>query len=339
VLRSVATLAERGNVELVGVAARHRRPPPSELVPAIPVRHLPLPRLALYESWHRLRRPRVERATGPVDVSHATTLAIAASRSPLVVTVHDLAFVDHPEWFKPLGMHLFRRGLELARREARLVLCPSTATIDDCLRAGFEEQRLRLVPWGVDRWDIPSAEVERTCRAYGLAGRRYVLSVGTLEPRKNLSTLLRAFGALGRDDVVLAVVGPDGWNNTELPTPPGLRRLGYVPEQDLRALYTGAAAFCYPSLMEGFGLPVLEAMAQGTPVVTSDRSATAEVAAGAALAVDPTSPSAIAEALRKVVDDTDLAAELSTAGLARAAELTWERSAALHEEAYAEVAR
>jgi glycosyltransferase involved in cell wall biosynthesis len=338
-LRAVSALVARGHIDLVGVAARHRRPPPAAFAPSIAVKQLPLPRAALYESWHRVRWPDVERATGPVDLTHATTSAIPASSSPLVVTIHDLAFVDHPEWFKPRGLRLFRRGLELTLREADLVLCPSSATIDDCRRAGFGADRLRLVPWGVDASAVAEEDVARVRRAYGLGDGKYVLSVGTLEPRKNVTALLTAFVSLDRPDLALALVGPDGWHQDQPAETEGVRRLGFVPDADLAALYAGAAVFCYPSLMEGFGLPVLEAMAQGTPVVTSDRSSTAEVAGDAALTVDPTSPAAIAAALTKVIDDDGLAAELADAGRARALTFTWDRCAALHEECYAEVAR
>src|ERR671918_162508 len=118
----------QAGVEQVGVAARHSRPPPEAWRPPIPVRHLPLPRLALYRTWHRLRWPPVERATGPVDVVHATSLAIPPRSAPLVVTIHDLAFMHQPSHFTRRGRSFFRRGLDLARRDADLVLCPSATT-------------------------------------------------------------------------------------------------------------------------------------------------------------------------------------------------------------------
>ena len=118
-------------VDIVGVAARHNAPPPAPWTPPVPVAHLRLPRIALYEAWHGLRRPRVQSATGPVDVVHATTLAIPPRSAPLVVTVHDLAFLHAPEHFTRHGMRFFRRGLTLARRDADLVLCPSRSTWDE----------------------------------------------------------------------------------------------------------------------------------------------------------------------------------------------------------------
>jgi glycosyltransferase involved in cell wall biosynthesis len=172
---------------------------------------------------------------------------------------------------------------------------------------------------------------------------RYVLWNGTIEPRKNLPTLIEAFRRLDAgDDVDLVLVGPDGWHEDVERRIEGLdgrvRRLPFQTRADLAALHAGAAAFCYPSLREGFGLPVLDAMAQGTPVVTSAGTATEEVADGAALLVDPLDADALAGALRRVLDDPDVAARLSDAGRARAAEYPWERTAALTAAAYEEVA-
>src|SRR5215831_1094040 len=150
-LELVRALDARDDVELIGVAARHRRPPPAPWTPSIEVRHLPLPRNVLYETWHApvWRWPRVERATGRVNVVHATAVAFPAATAPVVVTIHDLAFLHDPQLATRHGHRFFRRGLELARRHARLVMCPSQTAIDECVDAGIERERLRLVPWGV----------------------------------------------------------------------------------------------------------------------------------------------------------------------------------------------
>jgi glycosyltransferase involved in cell wall biosynthesis len=167
-----------------------------------------------------------------------------------------------------------------------------------------------------------------------------VLWVGTVEPRKNLPTLLEAFRRLP-DDVTLVLAGPEGWQEDLADHRAGLeeriRTPGFVDAGDLAALYAGADVFCYPSLLEGFGMPVLEAMAQGAPVVTSAGTATAEVAGDAGLLVEPTDPEALAAALGAVLDDEALAARLRSAGLARAATYTWERTARLTVAAYREV--
>lgn len=335
-----AALAERNDVEVVGVAARHAAPPDPAFVPSVPVRHLGLPRLALYEAWHAVHRPLVERATGPVDVVHATAVAVPGCRAPLVVTVHDLAFRTEPGHVTRHGLRFFTRATELTRRHARLVLVPSEATARECEEAGIGRDRVRVVPWGVTPADVDGDQVDAVRRCHQL-DRPYVLFCGTVEPRKNLSRLIDAVRRLDRPDVELVMVGPEGWNEDLARLLGGLpgraRSLGFVPAADLASLYTGAAVVAYPSLREGFGLPALEAMAQGAAVVTSLGTATEEVAGDAAVLVDPTSVEAIAEGLDRVLSDPAGAAELGARARARAATYTWDRTAELTEAAYREV--
>ena len=328
----VRALQQHRDLDLVGVSARHLRPPDPPWVPSIPVQPLPLPRRALYDSWHRLRRPAVERATGPVDVVYVTGMAVPPASAPLVVTVHDLAFLAEPGHSTSRGIRFFNRAVELARTEARLVCCPSQDTIDSCIAYGFDPALLRLVPWGVDDRRVTPDEVDRVRSVYRLTNP-FVLWTGTVEPRKNLPVLIDAFRRLDRHGVELVLVGPKGWNEdlrSHLGTAAGrIRTLGFVPDDDKRALYAAASVFCLPSRHEGFGLPVLEAMAQGIPVVTSSGTATAEVAGDAALLVDPSDVNAVATALAAVLDDDGLAARLSAASLARVVEFPWSRTADL----------
>jgi glycosyltransferase involved in cell wall biosynthesis len=335
-------VAATGEIEQVGVAARHREPPSAAFRPAIEVRHLPLPRRALYEAWHRLRRPDVQRATGPVDVVHATGYAIPPRRAPLVATMHDLAWRRDASMFTRNGVRFFEAGLRCVLDDADLVLCPSAATLGDCRTAGIDDGRLRRIPWGMTVADPTEDEVAAARERYGLAGR-YVLSVGTIEPRKNLGRLLDAFARLPQQDVRLALVGPTGWGDSLGRAVAALgdrvRACGFVPQSALPALYRGASVFCYPSLWEGYGLPVAEAMGAGAPVVTSTGTATEElVAGGAGLAVDPHDVDAIAAALASVLDDADLADRLRTAGRARAEATTWQATAEGTVAAYREVA-
>jgi glycosyltransferase involved in cell wall biosynthesis len=323
------------DVELVGVAAWHRRPPPEPFVPPMPVRSLPLPGRALYEAWRRVGWPPVQRATGPVDVVHATTILVPPRTSaPLVVTLHDLAFRHDPGSFTRHGVSAFTAALVRIHEHAELVLCSSQATMDDAVAAGLDPARLRLVPLGLDPVERPpAAAVETVRRRLGLADRPYLLFVGTLEPRKNLARLLEAHRSLDLEQQMV-VVGPEGWGD-EAPRE-GERRLGFVDEATKAALYEGADVVCYPSLREGFGLPVLEAMAHGAPVVTSRGTATAEVGGDAVVLVDPLDVTDIARGIRDALERHD---ELAAAGPVRAAGYTWAATAESVVAAYREVAR
>lgn len=328
-------LAARDDVELIGVAGRHRRPPDPAFAPPVPVSSLPFGRPLLYETWNRIGWPIVESVTGAVDVCHSTVAIPAATRAPHVVTVHDVAFVHTPERFTGHGARTMRRGLERCR-SADLLLCPSAATGDDLAALGFDTGRIRVVPWGVTPVDVDRTDVERVRDAHRLP-ERFVLFVGTVEPRKNLARLVAAVAQLA-DAAPLVVAGAPGWGD-----PPadgalsaGVRFLGFVPGADLAALYAAAAVFAYPSLQEGFGLPVAEAMAHGTPVVTSRGSATEEVAGGAAVLVDPYDVGSIREG---IVEALAAPEAWAARGRARAAVLSWDTTVERTVAAYREVAR
>ncbi len=340
----------QGRVELhlIGVAARHRHPPPGPFVPPVPVHHLGLGRLALYEAWHRLRWPPVERATGPIDLIHVTGMAMPPPSVPLVVTVNDLVFLHQPELFTRRGVAFFSRAVDLARRDASLVICPSRATMADCERHGFDTDRLRLVPYGVDVVKARPFDIQRVRERYGIRGR-YALWLGTIEPRKNLPRLLAAFGRV-HTDASLVLAGGQGWNEDldrwARPLGDRVQRIGFVAEEDKPALYAGAAVFCLPSLMEGFGLPVLEAMAQGTPVVTSLGTSTEELVQvpgvddlTAGVLVDPHDVEGIAGALGQLLEDEPVRLDLSRQANLVAAEYSSERMAGGLAGAYLEVLR
>jgi glycosyltransferase involved in cell wall biosynthesis len=232
-----AALDARDDVEVVGVAARHRRPPAPAWQPSVPVRHLPVPRRLLHETWHAFRWPLVEDATGPVDVCHAVGGATPAARAPLVVTVHDLAFLHHPELFSRQGRRFLRRGLEITAALAAQVQVPSQTTLEDCVAHGIERSRLRHVPWGCTVTDPTDDDVRRV-RAQLHLPERYVVCVGTLEPRKNLSGLLEAWRRLDRGDVGLVLVGPSGWGDVPEGStlPPNVSMTGFVDLETRDAL-------------------------------------------------------------------------------------------------------
>ncbi len=314
------------DVDLRLVAGKHPTAPSDLYVPPAPVAMLPLGRRMLYAGWTRLNWPRVESVTGHVDVVHATGLIPAGTSAPLVVTVHDLAFLHSPEKFTRRGAMLMKRSIETTRRRARFVICSSQSTFDDCVDQGFDPGRLRLVPLGVDATPATVVEIDEARARHGLPDE-FVLFVGTLEPRKNLIRLVEAMSVARSNglDLSLIVVGADGWGDVRsVVDDPRVRFLGPVSDADLRGLFAAASVMAYPSEQEGFGLPVIEAMAQGTAVVTSHGTSTEEVAGGAAVLVDPFDVGDIARGLAEAHERRH---ELAEPGRARAGELTWEQSA------------
>jgi glycosyltransferase involved in cell wall biosynthesis len=305
-LESVAALQDHGSTDLIGVSAHHRSDPAPTWRPTIDVEQFRLPRTALYESWQRFRRSRITSLVGPVDVIHATGMAVPPRTAPLVVTVHDLAFLRDPTQFTARGVRFFHRAIELARRDATLVNCPSQATIDECVDNGFDPERLRLLPWSIDPVLAEPGEVAKRRTQLNIEGPM-VLWAGTIEPRKNLPMLLDAFARITDSSARLVLAGPTGWNEDLSAKLRGLgdrvQVLGFVSTEDLRTLFAAADVFCFPSRQEGFGLPVLEAMAQGTAVITSAGTATAEVAGDAAVLVDPSDDDALVNALDHLLGD------------------------------------
>ncbi len=259
------------------------------------------------------------RARG-LDVLHCTTFrGPVGSPVPTVVTVHDLAILRAPEAF-PRWHRLYGTvGLERVLRAADTIIAVSEFSRREVTAlVGIPAERIRVVPNGVDGLFTPDGP-----RADG----DYVLAVATLEPRKNLA---RAVDAASEAGVELRVVGARGWGGVDVPG-----WVGEVPDAQLAALYRGARCVVYPSLYEGFGLPVLEAMACGTPVVTSRETAMEEVAGAAAVLVDPLDSSAIAAGIREAVSRRG---ELVPAGLARAGEFTWDHTADAVVEVWRELA-
>jgi glycosyltransferase involved in cell wall biosynthesis len=353
----VSNLAALG-VEVKTVVARHT---PEEVrlawaefelgaVPGPTV--LPLPRAALYDAWHLLDWPPVIR-DADVDVVHAPSLAVPPKNGkPLVVSIHDAGPWLFPSTFPLRGRWFHRAGVRAASRRADRVLTGTEAAASE-LRAhtSLPADRLRVIPYGVDhpyRQSDPD-QVRSVLEGYDLHDRRYVLWVGSLEPRKGLTTLVSALSrlALRNPAPTLVLAGYAGWRNASIISPEdravlggALRELGRVSEPELQALYAGASVFAFPSWHEGFGLPVLEAMVAGVPVVASDIPALREVAGDAAVLVPPRSPDLWAEALSRVLESAPLRAELAAAGRSRAALFSWRRTAeatlAIYEELVAE---
>ncbi len=266
--------------------------------------------------------------TGPVSVQRQ------------ICTMHDLIPLDHPEWFNPRFSAWYRWLLPRLAKKVSYIIAISEFTklrVLDLLR--MHPDRVAVVPNGVDwRFQPQSAEAVAAARVQlRLPEQPYVLCLGSLEPRKNLSRLLRAWALLQaryRGEVQLVVAGgsanPSVFARTESgPRTDNVFFAGYVPDEILPALYSGALAMVYPSLYEGFGLPPLEAMACGCPVITSRTTSLPEVTGEAALLVDPLDPESIADAIRQAIEDDELRGRLSAAGLERAKQFSWDRCAQL----------
>ena len=334
-----AALRNEGLADVVGVVPRIGTPTegyepsvPTATAPAPPWPALPAP--LLNSAWQRLGWPSIEGAVvaagrGHVDLVHLMAPIVPRRGSaPLVATLHDLFPLRFPESFSRRGVAVMTRGLALLADRAQLVACSSEATAADAVDAGFDAARLRVIPLGVNASPQDAAAVAAVRRRYSLE-RPYVICVGTLEPRKNLAALLPLGTELDRRGVDLVFVGPSGWADVHATVTwaPSVRWLGFVPSADRDALLAGADVAAQPSLDEGFGLPVLEAMAQGTPVVTSAATSTAEVAGDTGVLVDPRRGDEVREAVLALLDDPDRAAALGHAGRRRSAEFTWQRCA------------
>lgn len=339
-VRTLDAIARRPDWDVIGLAAWHRDGPDAVAVPTVPVVHHRLPRRVLYEAWQRWRRPSVQRRAGAVDVVHATGGVVPpAGGAALVVTVHDLAFLRRPEHFTAHGVSFMTRAFGLAKAEADRIIVPSEATASECRDHGVDSDRLRVVPWGVTPASVTTLDRERVAERHGLPDE-FVLWVGSAEPRKNLRGLVSA----ARDaalELPLILAGPAGWDvdiaAVLADSPHGTRHLGVVEPDDLPALMAMASAFVYPSLQEGFGMPVLEAMAQGTPVITSRGTATEEVAGEAALLVDPEDHSSLVDGLRRIQGDDGLRRRLGAEGRRRSAAYSWDATAAATVAVYDEV--
>ena len=355
---TLRALSELSSIEITALAARHRQASREDslirgrLPETAEIRFSWLPRPVLYEAWLRLGFPSVDRFCKPVPKSRsklgrttepsdpasvvwASSLIVPPTTRPVVSTVHDLDFLYHPEHLSGRGRKFFPRMWKRAKQRSDMFICPSTVTANDCLAVGVPQEKLAVVPWGVSEPLCSMEEARQIGSDLGLP-ERFVLWVGAPDGRKNP---VRAAAAVQRLDCHVVVVGAPsiraegeaafaalGERSTRLPM---------VNDYMLSALFRLADVLLYPSLAEGFGLPILEAMIHETPVVTSATTSTAEVAGGAALLVEPTDDQAIETALQTALTDDNVRAKLVADGLARAGQLSWAATA----KGYAEIFR
>ena len=285
--------------------------------------------------------PTVETFLGPVDLFHSVNAAVLPQRSGRrVVTVHDLTCLEFPQFHPWMRRSLFRFGIRRVARLADAIIVPSWAT-RSALTARFPGAAGKLHVIAEAPSDtfapLPPSEAAPVIERYGLARGRYLLFVGNVEPRKNLLALIEAYDQLRarvRRAPALAIAGGSGWKNRAIhraaarsPFAADIRFLGRVPDAELPALVSGALAFVYPSVSEGFGLPPLEAMACGTPVITSNRSSLPEVVGDAALLVDPDCRADLADAMARLVEHPSLRDDLRERGLKQAQRFSWDETA------------
>jgi glycosyltransferase involved in cell wall biosynthesis len=274
--------------------------------------------------WYPLRLPRAAKHA-EVDVLHCPTMrAPVRSGIPMVVTIHDVAVLRHPETFNGWTRRYSARTLPRVAAAADAIVVGSAFSRDEVVELlGVSESKVHVIPYGVGppfTPDGPAAEGD------------YVLAVSTLEPRKNFERLVEGFRRTGLDGLELRVVGGEGWGSVSVDGDRVVRLTG-VDDDELARLYRGAAAVVYVSLYEGFGLPVLEAMASGTPVVAPAGRPYDEFAQGIAFEVDPRDVESIAKGIQRAV-----ASGSQPVGVRRAADFTWERAVQSHVDLYRELA-
>jgi glycosyltransferase involved in cell wall biosynthesis len=298
-----------------------------------------IPARRLWTHWRLARALAADRPELLFVPAHVLPLGYGG---PSVVTVHDLGFRRFPRAHPPAALAYLELSTRLAARRATRLIAVSRTTAD-ALTAwyGVDPARIRVVYEGVEpRFRPPPASAVAALRArLGLEQQPYLLALGTIQPRKNLLGLLRAFRLLlarTGQDCLLLLAGRVGWGGGARPLQAEIERLdlgrqvrliGYLPDQDLPALYGGALAYVQPSFYEGFGLTALEALACGAPVVAADNAALPEVVGEAGLLVDPADPAAIAAALERLLTDAGLRQALAQAGPPRAARFSWARCA------------
>jgi glycosyltransferase involved in cell wall biosynthesis len=278
------------------------------------------------QAWEQLALPALAaRRQASVVFSPANLAPLAWPRN--VIVVHDAAVLRDPGAYSPLYRAWHASfGLAGARRAAAIVTVSEFSRGELVELAGLDPERIAVIAGGVDGRFRPDADAQAAARRHGL-GRPYVLTVATEDRRKNLGALEPVAARLRADGIDLVRAGGSRPQFAAADPARGVRTLGYVDDGELPGLYAGALAFVLPSRYEGFGLPCLEAMACGTPVVAADRGGLPEACGGAALLVDPDDPAALADAVARAAMDGKLRATLRADGVRRAAEATWERAA------------
>lgn len=286
--------------------------------------------------WNRFHLVKVENFLGPIDLFHSSDWIQPPTNAAKISTVHDLLVYEYPDISHPYIVETQKRRLRWVKKECDTILTDSVFTKDQLVKIlHINSTRIEVVYPGIsDKFKpVSHDEVQRIKQKYGLYDD-YILAVGTLEPRKNIKAVLDAFERFLKHPLIsaikkpieLIIVGKFGWGE-KLKKSKYVKSLGFVEENDLPAVYNGAAFFVYPSLYEGFGFPILEAMACGCPVITSNRGSLSELVSNAASIADPEVPDDISAKMTQLFVDENLKTELIKIGKKNAERFNWEKTA------------
>jgi len=280
--------------------------------------------------WNKLRFPKVETLVGEIDVFHSSDWTQPPTRAKKVTTIHDLSPIKYPQWTHPRITAVHKRRLEIVKKEVDQIIAPSQTTKADLIEMGFTKEKITVIPEAVSENFKRSKtyQIERTKKHFGIKDK-YIFTVG-LGGRKNTEKLIKAFRNTVLDfNVSLVIAGggeiKDAWRQD------GVKFLGFVEDKYLADLYSGAEVFVYPSLYEGFGLPILESFSCSTPVVTSNLGSMKEVSGGAAVLVDPNNEISISNGIK---ESQEKAKELILLGKRRVKDFSWELAARKTMEVY-----
>lgn len=313
-------------------------------VSAFQIRNLPIDERCASIVWHRsgLPFPKVEWFTGPIDIFHSPNFVLPpVSRASTVLTIHDLSFIRVPQCAEPSLRRYLSRVVPRAAAKADRILADSHSTRNDVVELlQVSPDKVDVVPAGVEDRFRPVSDqsaIEGVRSDYRLGDGPFILSLGTLEPRKNFAGLMEAYALLKHSTRLphrLVIAGGKGWlcegtfeAVARLRLEEDVTFTGFVADEDLPALYSLADIFAFPTLYEGFGLPVLEAMACGTPVVTADNSCMPELVGDAALLIDANDTQGLADSMEQLLSDRELRDSLVDRGRVRARRYTWSRAA------------
>lgn len=282
--------------------------------------------------WNRLHMLPIERLVGSIDVFHSSDWAQAPSKAYKITTIHDLVPIKYPQYSLKRLVNVHKRRLEWVKKEVSQVIVPSIATKMDAVDFGIDEERVKVIPEAPDHIFKPSAdsEINRVKTKFGIKGK-YTISVG-VNPRKNTDNIIDAIRKLRKSkkyrDFTHVFIGHRYTNISKVY---GIAYTGHVGNEDIATLYSGARALIYPSIYEGFGLPILEAFACKTPVVTSNVGSMREIGKGAAVLVNPRKVKSITNGIKEVLENRD---KYIKSGLKKAAKYKWAKTAEMTLEVY-----